>query len=99
MRAKINREEEADNLYLACDTPLTRKLVASNKVNMIVRKTKPDILINELERIYLPKLSVVVEQQQLCHLEQVEDETINNFESRVRKNAMALYRLNTCPSK
>ena len=60
-RAKIDREEEADDLYLACDTPLRRKLVASNKVNRVMRRTKPEILMNELERICLPKLSLVVE--------------------------------------
>ena len=61
MGAEIEGEEEADNLYMACNTPLRRKLVASNKVKKIVSKTNSETLMNELEGICLPKLNVIVE--------------------------------------
>ena len=69
-RMKISREDEADDLYLACDSPLKRKLRASSKVQSIIGKTKPDILMSELERISLPKISWLVERQQFWLLKQ-----------------------------
>ena len=44
--------------------------------------------MQELERICLPKLNIIVERQQFRRLEQEEDESINNFENRVRTKAM-----------
>ena len=61
MGAEIEGEEEADNLYMACNTPFRRKLVASNKVKKIVSKTNSETLMNEPEGICLPKLNVIVE--------------------------------------
>ena len=51
--------------------------------------------MEEMERICLPKLNMIVERQQFKHLEQEEDEYINSFESRVRIKA-ALCAYNTC---
>ena len=84
-RTKISGEDETDNLYLTCESPLRKKLVASSKIQPIIRLTKPDILMSEIERI--PKHSLVIENQQFRTLKQEEDESINNFEAQVRSKA------------
>ena len=61
-RTNLEVEEIADDLYLACDTPLKRRLLASSKVNKESwKKTDPKVIIAEMERICLPKLNVIVE--------------------------------------
>ena len=64
--------------------PLKRKLITSNLVKDEVRKMDPKILMSEIERLCLPRVNVIVERDQFHQLEQGEDESINNFKSRVR---------------
>ena len=68
-RAEISGEEEADDHYRSCDTPLKRKLIMSNKISEIPKKTKPGVMLEEIERICLPKVNVIMERQQFCRLE------------------------------
>ena len=73
-RTNLEVEEIADDLYLACDTPLKRRLLASSKVNKESwKKTDPKVIIAEMERICLPKLNVKVERQQFKCLDPEED--------------------------
>ena len=83
----LEGDEISDNLYLACDTPLKRRLLASSKIKGAIEKTETEVILSEMERICLPKLTMVVERQHFCRLEQEEDETINCFEDRVRSKA------------
>ena len=57
--------------------------MTSSKIEPIIRLTKLDTLMGKIERICLPKLSLVIKHQQFCMLKQEEDKTINNFEARV----------------
>ena len=57
--------------------------MTSSKIQPIIRLTKLDTLMGKIERICLPKLSLVIKHQQFCMLKQEEDKTINNFEARV----------------
>ena len=54
--------------------------------------------LQELERICLPKLNVIMERQHFHHLEQEEDESISNSENRIRTKAMVC-RYNACSCK
>ena len=61
-RTELGPEEKADDLYVACGTPLKRKLLASSKVNKLSwKKTDPKVIVAEMERICLPQLNVVME--------------------------------------
>ena len=87
-RTNLETQEIADNLYIACNTPLKRRLIASSRINKQTwNKTDPKNIMEEMERICLPKLNVIVKRQQFKSLEQEEDENINGFESRVRIKA------------
>ena len=97
-RAKLKPEEISEDLFYACETPLKRKLRASNVVNRTnLGKTDPKALLAEIERICTPKTNRLVEREQFKHLEQGEDESITNFESRVRAKAF-LCDFNCCKS-
>ena len=88
-RTALQGEEVADDLYLSCETPLKRKLRASHLVDKdSVKKTSLKVLFAKMERICLPKVNVIVERKQLKHLKQEEEESINDFENRVRCKAM-----------
>ena len=39
--AEITRDDVVDNMYRACNTPLRRKFVASNKIKSMVSQTAP----------------------------------------------------------
>ena len=88
-RTSLEGEKIADDLYLACEMPLKRRLLASSKINNeSFKKTDPEVIISEMERICLPKLNVIVDRQQFKRLEQDKNESINSFESRVRFKAI-----------
>ena len=44
-------------------------------------------MMDEIERLCLPRLNVIVERDQFRQLEQGEDKSIKDFESRVRAKA------------
>ena len=83
----IKEDEISEDLYMACETPMKQKLLASDKVTRDVKSTKPTVMKAEIERLCKPKTNVYVERQQFHRLEQHEDEKINDFESRVRAKA------------
>ena len=43
--------------------------------------------MDEIEKLCLPRVNIIVEREQFHKLEQGKDESINNFESRVRAKA------------
>ena len=59
----------------------------SNLINDNIGKTDPKTMMSEIERLCLPRVNVIVERDQFHQLEQGEDESINNFKSRVRAKA------------
>ena len=71
-----------------CETPLKAKLIVSNKINEVQKMTMPKIMIQEMDTLCLPKINIIVVWQHFCCIEQEEDEQINNFETKVRSNAM-----------
>ena len=84
-RTTLQGEEVANDLNLSCETPLKRKLRASHLVDKdSVKKTSLKVLFTKMERICLPKVNVIDEREQFKHLEQEEEESINDFEIRVR---------------
>merc|ERR1712082_411856 len=97
-RAKLQTGEKAEDLYSACETPLKRKLRNSGVINRTdLKKTDPEALIKEMGRICTPKSNRLVEIELFKRLEQGEDESITNFESRVRSQAL-LCDFNCCKS-
>ena len=62
-----------------------------------MKKTDPKVLLAKMERMCLPKLKIIVEREQFKRLEQDEEESINDFESRVRSKAY-LCEFNRCKS-
>ena len=83
VRCNIKGEEVADGLYRFCETPLKRKLITSSKVAKDIKSTDPEVMKKEIERLCMPKVNFYVEREQFHKLEQGEDKTIKNFESRV----------------
>ena len=63
-RTKLEKEEEADDLYMCCETPLKKKLITSMKIEDDPKKTSPEVMLKELERMCLPKINIVVERQE-----------------------------------
>merc|ERR1712082_65569 len=97
-RAKLQTGEKAEDLYSACETKLKRKLRNSGVINRAdLRKTVPKALLKEMERVCTPKANRLVEIELFKRLEQGEDESITNFESRVRSKAF-LCDFNCCKS-
>ena len=86
-RAGISGKEEEDDLYRTCETPLKRKLLASNKIRDVPKDTDPAVMMEEIERLSCPKVNVIVERQQFRLMTQEGDENITSFESRVRAKA------------
>merc|ERR1712082_199629 len=95
-RAHLKPDEISEDLFHACETPLKRKLRSSNLIDRKeLKKTDPKVLLAEMERICTPKLNRIVEREQFKRLEQDEEESINDFESRVRYKAY-LCEFNRC---
>ena len=86
-RMDIKGEDIADDLYRCCETPLKRKLITSSLINDNIKKTDPKVMMDKIERLCLPRVNVIVERDQFCQMEQGEDESINDFEYRVRAKA------------
>ena len=70
-------------LYAALTTPLKRSLLASSRINKVWKKTDPEVIIEELVKVCLPPLNLVVERQEFRRLNQEENESINGYESRI----------------
>ena len=97
-RVQLKPNEISEDLFHACETPLKRKLRSSNLIDRNqLKKTDPKVLLAEMERICTPKLNRIVEREQFKCLEQDEEESINDFESRVRSKAF-LCEFNRCKS-
>ena len=95
-RSHLKANEITEDLYHACETPLKRKLRSSHLIDKNqLKKTDPKVLLAEMERMCLPKLNIIVEREQFKRLEQDEEESINDFESRVRSKAY-LCEFNRC---
>ena len=63
-RTELKTEEIAEDLYSAMSTPLKRRLLASSKMKSVWKKTDPKVILEEMERVCLPPLNLVVEPQQ-----------------------------------
>ena len=61
VRPEIGGDEVTDDLLRACKTPLRRKQVASSRVEKVLSKMSPETLTDELQRICLPKLNLIIE--------------------------------------
>ena len=97
-RTKLKEEEIAEDLYSAMSTPLKRRMLASSKIKPKWKETNPTVILEEMERVCLPPINLVVERQQFKRLKQEEEEDINNFEARIRaKSAMCGF--NRCKCK
>ena len=60
-RTDLTKEEKADDLYIAMSTPLKKKLLASSRVDKTSwKKTDPKVILEEMERVCLPQLNLVV---------------------------------------
>ena len=81
MRLEISSEESKLN------SNHTRQELILKQGPNIVRKTSSEILMQELQRICLPKLNMIMERQHFHYLEQ-EDECIINFKNRVRTKVL-----------
>ena len=57
VRCNIEGEEEADNLYRFCETPLKKKLIISSKVAEDIKSTDPEIMKMEIKRLCRPKVN------------------------------------------
>ena len=86
-RTNLKTEEQAEDLYAALSTPLKRRLLASSRINKVWKKTDPKVIIEEMEKVCLPPLNLVVERQEFRLLKQEENESINGYESRIRAKA------------
>ena len=86
----------ADNLYRSCETLLKQKLLTSNLIDKNVKKTDPEVMIGEIERLCLPRVNIIVKRDQFRQLDQGKDKNINDFESRVRAKAQSCEFPRTC---
>ena len=86
-RTQLEPEEQAEDLYSALSTSLKRRILASPRINKMWRKTDPKTIMEEMEKICLPPINLVVERQEFCRFFQEENESINSFESRIRAKA------------
>ena len=78
----------ASNLYRSCKTLLKWKLLTSNLIDENAKKTEPEVMIGEIERLCLPRVNIIVKRDQFRQLDQGEDKNINDFESRVKSSIM-----------
>ena len=60
-RTKLKDEEMAEDLYAAMSTPLKRRMLASSKIKPKWNQTDPLIILEEMERVCLPPINLVVE--------------------------------------
>ena len=51
-RTKTEGDEVSDDMYRTCKTSLKKKLIASNKVRKIPKMTKPEVLMQEVQKVY-----------------------------------------------
>ena len=58
---KITGEEISNDLYRTCETPLKKKVIASNKIEKMIKMTKPEVMIQEIDRICMPMINIIVE--------------------------------------
>ena len=65
-RTELKTEEMAEDLYSALSTPLKRRMLASSKIKSQWRETDPKVILEEMEKVCLPPLNLVVEQQQFA---------------------------------
>ena len=65
-RTNLEPEEQAEDLYSALTTPLKRRILASSRINKEWRKTDPKVIIEEMEKICLPPINLVVKRQEFC---------------------------------
>ena len=63
-RTQLEPEEQAEDLYSALSTSLKRRILASPRINKVWRKTDPKIIMEEMEKICLPPINLVVERQE-----------------------------------
>ena len=61
--------------------------MASSRIDKVWKKTDPKVIIEEMEKICLPPLNLVVERQEFHRLRQEENESINGYKSRIRAKA------------
>ena len=62
-RTNLNTEEIAEDLYSALSTPLQRRMLASSKIKSAWKKTHSKLILEEMEKVCLPPLNLVVEHQ------------------------------------
>ena len=67
----------------------------SPRINKVWRKTDPKVILEEMEKICLPPINLVVERKEFRRLYQEDNESISSFESRIRAKA-ALCSYNRC---
>ena len=60
----------ADNLYRSCKTLLKWKLLTSNLIDENAKKTEPEVMIGEIERLCLPRVNIIVKRDQFCQVDQ-----------------------------
>ena len=59
-RTSLEPEEQAEDLYSALSTSLRRRILASPRINKVWRKTDPMVIMEEMEKICLPPINLVV---------------------------------------
>ena len=95
----IKEDEVSEDLYMACSTPMKKKVLASAKIAKDIISTKSKVMWDEIERLATSKTNQWVERQQFHLLVQDEDERINDFEARVRAKAALCGFPKGCKSK
>ena len=75
-RTNIKGEEIANDLYRSCETPLKRKLITSSKIKEDIKSTDPKVMMDEIKRLCLPRVNIIVEREQFHKLEQGEDKKL-----------------------
>ena len=60
-RTELKTEEMAEDLYSALSTPLKRRMLASSKIKSQWKKTDPKVIFEEMEKVCLPPLNLLVE--------------------------------------
>ena len=85
--AKLTSEEKSEDLYLACDTPLRKKVRASGILKEELGETEFAALSAEMERLCAPRGNRHVERDEFKNLNQGDEESITEFESRLRLKA------------
>merc|ERR1712239_34210 len=85
--AKLTSTEKSEDLYLACDTPLRKKVRASGILKEELGETEFAALSAEMERLCAPRGNRHVERDEFKNLTQGDEELITAFESRLRLKA------------